>query len=128
MACEGVSSDPIIDCGFWVGSNYIDVQPEPLGYLFQYEINVRDSIQISATVRRVDASTAGFNPQLGWYCYTSASSPVSGAVGLSTTDTDIVRLGSDGWIHGLSFGTATITASSTQPALTTEFGVFVYAP
>jgi hypothetical protein len=128
LACDDATSEPPVDCRSSVGVHYIDLEPEPLGYGVSYEVITYDSIQLVASVRRVDESQPTFNPQQGWSCSTSASSPVAASVSFSTTTTDIVRLSSGGWIHGLRRGDAIVTASSTQPAATLDIYILVYGP
>jgi hypothetical protein len=127
-ACSDDVFEPTVDCDGAIGVIFIDLQPPPAGTFADYAIDVGDSIRVSAALRRVDASDEVFNPQQGWSCSTTASSPVAGTVAFSTTDTQLVALTSGGWIKGLQFGTALVTASSTSPAATQQFSVLVRAP
>lgn len=126
-ACTEVSSDPPIDCNSYHGY-FIEFQPAPTGVIYDYQINVGDSVRITATVRREDSATPAFNPQQGWYCVTTTSSPVSAVVTFTTSDTHLLRIGANGWIRGLSFGSATVVASSVNPPVTADIGFLVYSP
>lgn len=127
-ACAESSSAPEPDCDWLVGASFVELEPTPASGFGTYEVNVGDSIRLDASLRRVDAAEATFNIQQGWYCVTVASSPLSGVVGFSTTDTPLVRLGPGGWIIGLRPGFATVMAASTDPPVTADIGVLVYSP
>jgi hypothetical protein len=126
-ACGETTFEPP-DCSSLVGLHFIELEPAWEGYSPYYRIDVRDSIQLSGSLHRVDAATATFNPQGGWSCATAASSPVSGVVGFTTTNTDLLRISAGGWIHGLEVGSAVVTASSSQPAASVEISILVYGP
>ena len=126
-ACTEISSDPPIDCNSF-HPYFIELDPAPSGVLVDYQINVGDSIRLTGSVRREDSSTPIFNPQQGWYCVTTTSSPVSAVVTFTTNDTQVLRIGANGWIRGLSFGSATVVASSVTPAVSADIGFFVYSP
>lgn len=112
LSCSDTTSEPTENCDELVGFPFIELQPPPIGTLVHYEVNVGDSIQLRPAVHRVDAAQRTFNPQQGWYCVTTASSPVSGVVTLTTDDVTRVRLLANGWVRGLSEGFAVIIASS----------------
>jgi hypothetical protein len=126
LAACGAPSAPDDDCSFLVGSHFIALEPEPEGYGTSYTIAPRDSIRLVASVRRIDAGARTFNPQQGFYCTIGTSSPLSAVVAFSTTDVDHVRLGTNGWIHAVSSGDATVKATSVSPAATLDIHVFVY--
>lgn len=126
-ACD-VSLGPTIECDDAVGVIFVELSPDVSGTFADYTVDVGDSIRVTGALRRVDASEEVFNPQHGWSCTTTASSPVSGTVSLSTTDTTIVRLQPGGWIRGLQAGLALVTASSPTPAASADFGVLVRSP
>jgi hypothetical protein len=125
--CGSTSLEPTLDCDFLVGVNYIEISPPPT-LLETYYVNVGDSIQLAGSVRRIDAAQPTFNPQQGWYCVETAGSPVSGVVEFSTNDTQLIRLHANGWIRGLQFGSATVTATSTLPPATKDIPILVYSP
>lgn len=128
MACSDDVLEPTVDCNGAIGVIFIDLQPPPAGAFVDYTVDVGDSISVTGSLRRVDASDEVFNPQVGWSCSTTASSPVAGTVAFSTMDTQLVGLAPGGWIKGLEFGTALVTASSTSPAASRQFSVLVRAP
>jgi len=111
VSCSGPTSTD--NCDELVGFPFIELQPPPIGTFVHYQVEVGDSIQLRPVVHRVDAAQRTFNPQQGWYCVVSASSPVSGVVTLTTNDVMLVRLGPGGWVRGLSQGSAVIIAAST---------------
>jgi hypothetical protein len=127
-ACDDSISDPAIDCRVFEGLVFIELAPAPSGTFVDYQVNVGDSIQVSGSLHRVDRAEPAFNVQQGWSCRTTASSPVSGTVSLSTTSSEIVQLRPGGWIRGLIPGLAIVTASSTEPAASADIGVLVYSP
>ena len=127
-ACRGVSSDPPNDCSYLVGYHFIVMQPPTSGVIYDYTINVGDSIRLIGTVHRADAATATFDPLGGWSCATTASSQVPGVVTFTTNDTQLVRLHANGWVRGLTFGSATVVAASTSPAATDDIDILVYTP
>jgi len=93
------------------------------GTFAHYQIAVGDSIQLRPVVHRVDAAGRIFNPQQGWYCTAISSSQVSGVVTLSTADVAFVRLGANGWVHGLRQGSAALTAASPAAPAAAEIRV-----
>jgi hypothetical protein len=128
-ACEDSVIGPTVECGPPEGDLFfIELHPEPSGTFADYQVNVGDSIQVTASLRRVDDTEPGFNPQQGWYCETTASSPVSGVVTLGTNDGELLRIHANGWIRGLHQGLAGVTASSTSPLAQRDFGVLIYSP
>jgi hypothetical protein len=86
-ACTDSVVAPPIDCDDAIGAIFVELTPPGSTSDRFYMVNVGDSLQISASLRRVDASDAVFNPQQGWSCSTAASSPVAGTVSFSTLDT-----------------------------------------
>ena len=129
VACDDSVIGPTVECGPPEGDIFfIELHPEPSGTFAAYEVDVGDSIQVTASLHRVDDSEPGFNPQQGWYCETTASSPVSGAVTLGTTDGELLRVHANGWIRGQRQGLAGVTASSASPLAQRDFGVLVYSP
>jgi hypothetical protein len=127
-ACSDDVFAPTIDCDDVIGVIFIELAPPSSSEFLDYTVDVGDSLQVSASLRRVDASEEVFNPQEGWSCTTTASSSVAGAVAFSTPDSTIVRLLAGGWIRGLQVGTAFVAASSTSPVANTEFSVRVHSP
>ena len=119
---------PTIDCDGMKGLLFIELTPEPPGVLFDYEIGIGDSLQVQGAVQRVDEATEMFDPQRGWFCTETATTPLSGTVVLDTDDTELVRLGPGGWIVGLRQGTAIVTASSATHAVSLDLYVLVYSP
>lgn len=112
LSCGTTTSEPEENCDSLVGFPFIGLQPPPIGTLVHYAIRVGDSIQLRPAVHRVDAAQRTFNPQQGWYCVTSASSPIGGVVTLSTDNTVQIRLSTTGWVRGLSEGFAVVIAAS----------------
>ena len=104
------------------------MEPPASGVIYDYTINVGDSIRLVGAVHRADAATPTFNPQVGWSCAITASSPVPGIVALTTNDTQVIRLHANGWARGLTFGSATVVASSTSPAATDDIDILVLSP
>ena len=128
-ACEDSVIGPTVECGPPAGDLFfIELHPEPSGTFADYELEIGDSIQVTASLHRVDDTEPGFNPQQGWYCVTTASSPVSGAVTLGTSDEALLRVHANGWIRGLRQGLAGVAASSTSPLARRDFGVLVRSP
>ena len=128
-ACERSVIGPTVECGPPEEDIFfIELHPEPSGTFADYQVDVGDSIQVTASLHRVDDTKPGFNPQQGWYCETTASSPVSSAVTLGTTDGELLRVHANGWIRGLRQGLAGVTASSTSPLAQRDFGVLIYSP
>ena len=127
-ACSGDPLGPTIDCDTAVGVIFVEFEPTRSGTFADYAVDVGDSIRVTGSLRRVDASEERFNQQHGWSCTTTASSPVTGTVSLSTADTTIVRLQPGGWIRGLQAGLALVTASSASPVASADFGVLVRSP
>ncbi len=127
-ACSDVSSDPPIECDSLTGQHFIVMQPPATGSIYDYTINVRDSIRFIGTVHRVNGSTATFDQLSGWSCTITGSSPVPGVVTFTTNDTQRVRIGADNWVVGLSFGTATVIATSATPSATEDIDILVTSP
>ena len=125
VSCGGTMAEPADNCDSLVGFTFIELQPPPTGTFVHYQVRVGDSIQLRPAVHRVDAAQRTFNPQQGWSCVVSASSPTSGVVTLSTNDVAVVRLWPNGWVRGLSQGFATVTAASTAAPATVEISVQV---
>lgn len=125
VSCSSTAPEPEENCDELLGFLFIELLPPPIGTLVHYEVEVGDSIQLRPAVHRVDAAQRTFNPQQGWYCITSASSPVAGVVTLSTADVALVRLGANGWIRGLSQGFAVVTAASPAAPATVWISVQV---
>ena len=121
-ACSGEVTEPDIDCTFALGVPFIELAPPTPGFE-TYTIAVGDSIQVVASLRQVTEAVPTFNVQQGWTCAIIASSPLTGSVALTTNDTNIVRIDPGGWIRALNNGSATITATSTAPVVSTTFGV-----
>ena len=127
-ACSDISSDSPIDCNYLVGYHFIVMQPPTTGVIYDYTINVGDSIRLAGSVHRVDAATPTFDPLGGWSCASNGSSQVPGVVTFTTNDTQLIRLHANGWVRGLSFGSATVTASSASPLVTDDIDILVYSP
>ena len=124
-ACSDISSDSPIDCSSLVGHHFIVMQPSPSGTIYDYTIHVGDSVRLAGSVRRADAAAPIFDPLGGWSCATTGSSAVPAVVTFTTNDTQLIRLNADGWVRGLSFGTATITATSASPAAIEDIDILV---
>jgi hypothetical protein len=127
-ACSDVSSDPPIECDSLTGQHFIVMQPPATGSIYDYTINVGDSIRFIGTVHRVNGSTATFDQLSGWSCAITGSSPVPGVVTFTTNDTQRLRIGADNWVVGLSFGTATVIATSATPSATEDIDILVTSP
>jgi len=104
------------------------MEPPTAGGIYDYTINSGDSIRLVGAVHRADAATPTFNPQVGWSCAITASSPVPGVVAFTTNDTQVIRLHANGWVRGLTFGNATVTATSATPAATDDIDILVISP
>jgi hypothetical protein len=120
--CGGKVLEPNVDCSRMVGQVSIELQPRLSG--LWYEVSVGDSIRITASLHRTTQAEPVWD--LGWTCAVTSKTPVSGTVNFSTDDTQVISLGTGGWIRGLSRGLAGVTASSQQAAYPLSFGVFVY--
>jgi hypothetical protein len=127
-ACSDVSSDPPIDCDSLTGQHFIVMQPPATGSIYDYTINVGDSIRFIGTVHRVNGATAAFDQLGGWSCAITGSSPVPGVVTFTTNDTERVRINADNWVRGLSFGSATVIAASATPSATYDIDILVTSP
>lgn len=125
VSCGNSTSEPEENCDGLVGLLFIELVPPPSGTFSDYEVRVGDSIQLRPVVHRVDAARRTFNPQQGWYCVTSASSPATGVVTLTTNDVALVRLNPNGWVRGLSRGFAVVFAASPAAPATVWIGVEV---
>ncbi len=119
---------PTIDCDGMKGFLFIELTTDSPGFLVDYRVDIGDSVQVQGTVHRVDEATEMFNPQVGWYCTETATTPLAGAVTLATADTERVRLSPGGWSRGLRQGTAIVRASSATHAVSLDLYVLVYAP
>ena len=119
---------PTIDCDAMRGFLFIELTTDAPGFLVDSRVDIGDSVKVEGTVHRVDDATEMFNPQVGWYCAETATTPLAGAVTLATDDTELVRLGTGGWIVGLRQGTAIVTASSATHAVSLDVYVLVDSP
>jgi hypothetical protein len=119
---------PTIDCDGMKGFHFIELTTDSPGFLVDHRVDIGDSVQVQGLVHRVDQATEMFNPQVGWYCAETATTPLPGAVSLATDDTELVRLSPGGWIVGLRQGTAIVTASSATHAVSLDLYVLVYSP
>lgn len=108
VSCGNPTSEPTDNCDSLIGHTFIELQPAPMtGTFAHYQI----------------AAGRIFNPQQGWYCTAISSSQVSGVVTLSTADVAFVRLGANGWVHGLRQGSAALTAASPAAPAAAEIRV-----
>ena len=133
IACHDPAEPAPLEACWLAGTVYFVLAPEPvsgyIGDIFRdYDVPVGDSLQVDVTAYRIVEAYYINDPMvIGPRCIPFETEELSVPVAFTSSDEQVARTRSGGWIHGVAPGVATVTIRSTAPPVyaDTEIRVLV---